>query len=224
MENFESIAAIIGEPARAKMLWSLLDGKAYTATELSIQADVSAQNASMHLSKLVQSELLTEERQGRHKYYRFARPEVAYAIEAIANLIPPGKAGHAPVCESAGIKFCRTCYDHLAGKVAVEITQRLLNKKIIMPHGSFYDVSPKGEKWFNELDINIEVLKKSKRTFARQCLDWSERKHHLAGSLGAAMLQSMVKKKWIKRIKDSRMTVLTNEGRLALQQQLNLGL
>lgn len=221
MKKFESIASLIGEPARAKMLWSLLDGKAYTATELSIYADVSAQNASMHLSKLVDSEFLTVERQGRHKYYRFARPEVAYAIEAIANLVPP-KAVAQTVSENTSIKFCRTCYDHLAGKVAVEITQVLINRKIIVPGNGLYEVTTKGEKWFDEMDVSIAELKTGKRMFARQCLDWSERRHHLAGALGAAFLQAMLKKKWIKRIKDSRITVLTNEGRLALHKRLGL--
>jgi DNA-binding transcriptional ArsR family regulator len=222
MKRIESIASLIGEPTRAKILWNLLDGKAYTATELSIYADVSAQNASMHLSKLVQAELLAVEKQGRHKYYRFARPEVAYAMEAIANLIPPREAAQIPVSENAGIKFCRTCYDHLAGRVAVEITRQLLAKKIIVPAGSQYNVTSSGEKWFRDMDISVMELRAGKRLFARQCLDWSERKHHLAGALGAALLQAMVKKKWVRKMKDSRVTVLTNEGRIALHKRLSL--
>lgn len=222
MENFEMVASMIGEPVRARMLWCLLDGRAYTATELSVYADVSAQNASMHLSKLVRAGLLSVEKQGRHKYYRFAKPDVAYVIESIANLASSGKKEVNSGLPSEGIRFCRTCYDHLAGRVAVDMTRQLLNKKFIAVQDNGYVVTAKGKKWFHELGIDVEGLKNTKRVFARQCLDWSERRHHLAGALGAALLQAMFQKKWIKRIKDSRMTVPTNEGRLALHQRLGL--
>jgi len=222
MEKFKSMASLIGEPTRASMLWYLLDGKAYTATELSIYADVSSQNASMHLSKLVQAELLIVEKQGRHKYYRFARPEIAYAIEAMANLIPAREALQPTVTVNEGIKFCRTCYDHLAGKVAVEITNKLVINKIIVPNERLYNVTTKGEEWFKTINVSIKEVSRSKRIFARQCIDWTERKHHIGGALGAALFQAMVNLKWIKKNKDSRLTQLTNEGRIGLNERLNL--
>lgn len=222
MEKFESVATLIGEPVRARMLWSLLDGRAYTATELSIYADVSAQNASMHLAKLVDAELLAVEKQGRHKYYRFARPEVAYAIEAMAGLLPDKKPTSVNHNSNEGIRFCRTCYDHLAGRVAVELARQMVSKKIIKPTDTQYAVTKDGEHWFNELGIDLMELQNQKRVFARQCLDWSERKHHIAGSLGAALLRMMVTKKWIMKRKDSRMAVLTPEGQFALHRELGL--
>jgi DNA-binding transcriptional ArsR family regulator len=124
-EQFKSVAALIGEPVRATMLWSLLDGKAFTATELAIHADVSAQSASMHLKKLVESNLLATEKQGRHRYYRFSRPEIAYVIESMANLMSLEKKKVVSLTGTPSlspITYCRTCYDHLAGKVGVAIT------------------------------------------------------------------------------------------------------
>ncbi len=132
-KQFSEIASLIGDPVRSKVLWSLMDGRAYTATELSIVADTSAQNISMHLSKLVQSDLLSVEKQGRHRYYRFARQEVAYAVEALANLIP-GKAADRKFSNESdsAVRYCRTCYDHLAGKIGVAITGSLLKQQLVL--------------------------------------------------------------------------------------------
>jgi DNA-binding transcriptional ArsR family regulator len=224
MENFESVAGLIGEPARARMLWSLLDGKAYTATELALCADVTSQNASMHLSKLVQAGLLSVEKQGRHRYYRFSRADVAYAIEAIASLAPTQRSptDRNENRSTEDIRFCRTCYDHLAGKVAVAVTQRLLKEKLIVPKEKMYEVSTKGEKWFSKLGVDVARIRTQKRIFAQPCLDWSERRHHLAGALGAALLAVMVERKWVRKLKQSRVTVLTAEGQLALHRELGL--
>lgn len=226
-QEFKSLAALIGDPVRVIMLWNLLDGKAFTATELAISADVSAQSASMHLSKLVQANLLTVESQGRHRYYRFSRPEVAYVIEAMANLLPHhqsnvranGNSDH-----GNAIKYCRTCYDHLAGKVGVAVTEQLLKQKLIMADGKHYDVTLKGIKWFGEFGVAIDELKKERRAFARQCLDWSERRHHLAGSLGAALLEQMLKRGWMRSMKDSRAVIVTARGQKELYDQLHLSI
>src|SRR3954468_4807136 len=140
--RFKEIASLIGDPTRATILWVLLDGKAFTATELAIAADTSPQNISMHLSKLVQAELLSVESQGRHKYYKFSSKDIAYAIEALANLVPQSKA--MKTVKENSVTHCRTCYDHLAGKVGVSITDSLLQQKII---DADFEVSRKGEKW-----------------------------------------------------------------------------
>jgi DNA-binding transcriptional ArsR family regulator len=229
-ERFRAIAALIGEPARATMLWSLLDGKALTATELAIRADVSAQSASMHLNKLVQAELLAVESQGRHRYYRFRKPETAYVIEALANLIPSHDAktsSRSPphsLSTPTGIRYCRTCYDHLAGKVAVEITNRLVHQKIVQLENDHYDVTRKGQQWFNTLGIDTESLQHERRQFARRCLDWSERKPHLAGSLGAALLNTWLDSGWITRQKNTRVTTLTGKGQQGFYKLLGLNL
>jgi DNA-binding transcriptional ArsR family regulator len=227
-ERFRSVAALIGEPARATMLWSLLDGKALTATELAIRADVSAQSASMHLNKLVQADLLAVESQGRHRYYRFRRPETAYVIEALANLITPHDSKTLPRAHvmntPTGIRYCRTCYDHLAGKVAVEITNRLVHKKVIQLEDDHYNVTRKGLQWFDTLGIDTESLQHERRQFARRCLDWSERKPHLAGSLGAALLNTWIDSGWITRQKNTRATTLTAKGQQGFYKLLGLNL
>jgi len=217
------ITSLIGDPVRSNILWTLLDNRAYTATELAISANTSPQNISMHLSKLLQADLLTVESQGRHKYYRFSRPEVAYAIEAIGNLIP--KERHEKIVgnkDNAAIKYCRTCYDHLAGRVGVLITESLLKQKIIEINTSTYCITKKGNLFFSELEIDIDDLKKHRRIFAKPCLDWSERKHHLAGSLGAALLSKMLSLDYIRKTKSSRAIVITSKGQQNLYDRFKV--
>jgi DNA-binding transcriptional ArsR family regulator len=224
-DRFKSIASLIGEPARAAILWSLLDGKAFTATELAIRADISAQNASMHLKKMVEGDLLTIERQGRHRYYRFSTPEVAYVIESMANLLPSEKKktiAHRDEPALTAITYCRTCYDHLAGKVGVAITDALLKQKLIVAEGSGYNVTARGQKAFAGLGIAVDELRGHKRAFARQCLDWSERRHHLAGALGAALLNYLLESGWVRKSKDSRAVIVTAKGQSGLYEMLNV--
>lgn len=216
------IANIIGEPVRAKILWALLDGRAYTATELSLFADSSPQNTSIHLSKLVQSNFLMVTNQGRHRYYRFANEQVAYAIEALANLIPPNSIKPNSTAIKTGVKYCRTCYDHLAGKVGVQINEALIEKKIISEVPNGYLVTKDGIKWFLTIGVDITLLKEKRRTFAKPCLDWSERRYHLAGALGAAMLDSMLALDWIRKVKNSRAVIISSKGERALYKGLGI--
>jgi len=222
-KEIEYITALIGDSVRTNILWALLDGKAYTATELAIIANTSSQNISMHLSKLVQADLLTVKSQGRHKYYAFSRPEVAYAIEAIGSLIPSEK--HRKIVndkDSSGIKHCRTCYDHLAGKVGVLITDALLKQQIIAADNNIYSVSEQGVSFFLEFGINVEELKKNRRAFAKPCLDWSERKYHLAGSLGAALLDRMLLSDYMRKTKNSRTVIITSKGQQYLYDKFKV--
>ncbi len=222
MENSISrIAALIGEPVRARILWSLLDGRAYTARELAIGVDTSPQNLSMHLAKLLKAGLLAVEVQGRHRYYTFAREEVAYAIEAMANLVPPQAAGQQEADE-APIKFCRTCYDHLAGKVGVLIMESLLRRKLISYQPEDLEVTPKGTAWLGEWGIDCEAVRHQRRSFVKPCLDWSERRHHLAGGLGAAILNKMMESHWLRRTAHSRAMVVTAKGQQALTTHFNI--
>jgi len=214
--KFAEIAALLGEPSRAAMLWNLLDGRAYSAGELAIVADISRQAASNHLKKLVRANILKVEKQGRHRYYRFSRMEVAYAIEAIANVIPDQTMKKPQDLEIGDIQYARTCYDHLAGRVAVAMTQSMINKRIIVLRNDAFTVTSGGEKWFDSLDIDVHSLKKNKRAFARPCLDWTERKHHLAGSLGAALLERMFALDWVRKKRLSRAVILTAKGQSAL--------
>jgi DNA-binding transcriptional ArsR family regulator len=217
------ITSLIGDPIRSIILWTLLDNRAYTATELAIKADTTAQNLSMHLSKLLKADLLAVESQGRHKYYRLSKPEVAQAIEAIGNLVPGER--RKKVIESSDntmIKYCRTCYDHLAGKVGVMINESLIKKGFLKSAHNAYELTVSGEKFFDKLEIDISSLKSMRRPFARPCLDWSERKHHLAGALGAALLEKMLSEDYLKKSRNSRAVVVTTKGQRYLFNALKL--
>ncbi len=224
-DQFIKTASLIGDPTRASILWTLLDGRAFTATELAVSANTSPQNISMHLGKLLEADLLCVEKQGRHKYYRFSNKEVAYAVEAMANLVPKPKVSLKNKPENyPPIKFCRTCYDHLAGKIGVALTDSLLEQKIIIEKNNAYEISPEGEKWFSRFGINIEEAQKQKRIFLKPCLDWSERRNHIAGSIGALLLNKMIAEDWLRRTKDSRAMIITGKGEKELLKNFKIAL
>lgn len=217
-DHFSHIASLIGDPVRAKILWALMDGRAYTATELAIRADTSRPNLSMHLGKLSAAALISVEVQGRHRYYTFSRPEVAYALEAMASLLPSGSTVKAPAsCDLQPIAYCRHCYDHLAGKVGVLVTESLVRQKLIVLRGLEFEVTPAGVKWFERLGIDCAGLQVLRRSFSRACLDWTERRHHLAGSLGAALLTRMKELHWLRTTAHSRVLVVTGKGQAAIK-------
>ena len=220
---FKETAALVAEPARAIILWTLLDGKAYTATELAIAAETSASNISMHLTRLLNAGLLKVASQGRHRYYAFSGKEVAYAIEALAALMPfDTKKRLTEKEEVPALRQARTCYDHLAGKTGVAVTEALVKQKIIVATGSDFELSKKGEQWFLALGIDSGLLAQQRRSFVRPCLDWSERKHHLAGSLAAAFLDKMLKEDWLRKSKDSRALIITSKGQKVLYDKLHI--
>ncbi len=221
--EFTRVTSLIAEPARAMMLWSLLDGRAYTAGELAIAAGVSPQSASNHLTKLANHQLVSIEKQGRHRYYKIANPQVAYVIESIANLIPVTKQDkiRKPTCVS-DIGFARTCYDHLAGEIGVKLTASMLNQGWLIVENKNYQVTNTGIEQLLEIGIDSNALKKSKRSFAHQCLDWSERKHHLAGALGAAILSKLLAFDWIRRKKHSRAVIITHLGQQKLYEHFKI--
>lgn len=224
-DQFKKIARLIGEPVRASIMWTLLDGRALTATELAIITGTTAPNLSMHISKLVQAELLTVETQGRHRYYKFSRKEIAYAIEAMANLVLPGSTTTRSTNDNnSAIRNCRTCYDHLAGKVAVALTDSFLGEGIMTENGKTFDLTPKGEIVFSDLGLNIEDIKKKRRSFLRPCLDWSERRYHMAGALAAALLQQMISLDWMRRQKNSRAITITSKGQKEFYRYFKLNI
>jgi DNA-binding transcriptional ArsR family regulator len=223
-DQFAQLAALIGDPVRASVLWVLLDKRAYTATELAVYADTTPQNISMHLTKLIKAGLLTVEVQGRHKYYNYSSAEVPYAIEALASLLPKSEKKKSDAADEKPIRFCRSCYDHLAGKVGVMLTDSLIKQQFIFKQGDSFELSSAGEKWFNSLGIGVDELKKQKRKFARPCLDWSERKHHLAGSLGAALLNQMISDGWLRSTDGSRTMIVTRKGEQAMLEHFKIEL
>ncbi|HKE03356.1 MAG TPA: helix-turn-helix transcriptional regulator [Blastocatellia bacterium] len=224
-KDLAEIAALIGEPTRVVMLWSLLGGQARPASELAFYANVSAQNASAHLARLVEAGMLTVEARGRHRYYRLAGAEVAHAIEALAALAPSarGMADLAPR-QTPDLKYARTCYDHLAGRVAVEICAALKDKGYLTSVGADFEVTSKGEKLFHDLGMEISELKQERRAFARQCPDWSERRPHIAGALGAALLEQMFRRGWIEQVRSSRIVRVTTKGKEDIYKLLRLTL
>ena len=212
-DQFIKTATLIGDATRASILWNLLDGRAFTATELAIAIETSAQNISMHLGKLLDADLISVEKQGRHKYYRFSNKEVAYAVEAMANLIPKPEISAKKKTENyPPIKYCRTCYDHLAGKIGVALAESLLQQKIIIEKNNTFEITSEGEKWFSDFGVNIGDAKKQKRIFLKPCLDWSERRYHIAGSVGTLLLNKMLEQDWIRRTANSRVILITGKG------------
>ena len=221
--NIAHIASLIGEPVRAKILWSLMDGRAYTARELAIGVETTPQNLSMHLGKLLRAGLLSVEAQGRHRYYTFSRAEVANVIEAMANLIPVGQVAKKDA-DTVPIKFCRTCYDHLAGKVGVLIMEGLIRQKWLLYRDRELEVTQKGLQGFLEWGIDCADVGRQRRSFAKPCLDWSERRHHLAGALGAALLEKMLAEHWLRRTTNSRAVLVTAKGQKALEVHFSIQL
>lgn len=221
--HFGRVASLIGERSRAIMLWNLLDGRAYTATELALCANISKQACSSHLNLLLEAEILTVEKQGRHRYFMFASDSAAHVIEGIASLMRRDLGTRSTRDEiPEGIRYARTCYDHLAGRAGVAIYQGVISQGLIMKQGEILTLTPQGEQWCNDLSINTEELRKQNRKFVYACLDWSERKHHLGGSLAAAMLTMFVSLEWVRPARDSREVVITPQGKAELGRILNV--
>lgn len=223
--NIASPAALIGDPSRAAMLQALMDGRAHPAGALAWAAGLSAQAASNHLARLVDGGLVRVEREGRHRYYRLAGAEVAHALEALACLAAPVRSLEQPRSPQArALRDGRCCYGHLAGRLGIAVTQALVDREVIAPaDDKLYAVTETGRAWFEDLGLDLSLLR-SKRGLARQCLDWTERRHHLAGPLGVALLSRMVALSWIETAADSRAARLTTRGREALRARLGVDL
>jgi DNA-binding transcriptional ArsR family regulator len=219
-----SVGELIGEPARTAILISLLDGSSLPAGELARLAGISAQSASAHLSKLVDGGLLLSQNNGRHRYYKVSSPEVVHALEALGAIATLPRPTAAPRSrEDVDISHARSCYDHLAGRVAVELTKALQNLKVIRTNGPRdYKLGPKGPAWFADLGIDVLALNRSRRTLARRCLDWTERQPHVAGALGAALFSRMLDAGWLARRRGTRALRITHRGARELQARFGV--
>ena len=208
------VAVLLGESARASILWNLLDGQARPAGELAFLANVSPQSASLHLAKLVNAGMLSVKNQGRHRYYAIASPQVAHVIESMETLVPSAVKDK-PLSRSKipDFRLARTCYDHLAGKLAVDIVGAMQKQGLVSVGKEDFVISETGLRWFSEFGINIDELKRQRRAFASQCLDWSERQYHIAGALGSALLQQLLLRNWIAQQPPGRVVRVTLEGR-----------
>jgi DNA-binding transcriptional ArsR family regulator len=221
------IAAAIGEPARARILCCMMDGHARTSTELSVVAEVSPSTASAHLNRLRIAHLVKVLVQGKHRFYSLEGPDVANALEALSLLAGfrgPGEK-FAPNTPS-GLRTARTCYDHMAGATGVSLHDRFkaLGWLSAVPNGSdnAYNLSLEGTRAFEALGIDIEATRRLRRRFACACLDWSERRPHVGGALGAAFLKVALKKEWVVQDLDSRALGVTSLGRREMFNRFSL--
>ncbi|MEM1298687.1 MAG: winged helix-turn-helix domain-containing protein [Pseudomonadota bacterium] len=207
------IAALIGDPARANMLTALMHGKALTATELSGEAGVTLPTASVHLSKLDEGGLLRVRKQGRHKYFSLASDEVAGVLEALMGLA--AGAGHLRTRtgpRDAALRKARVCYNHLAGEMGTAMYDAMLARGHLREDGDDLSLTAKGTEFAREFGIDLDALETKRTPLCRQCLDWSARRNHLAGSLGRAMLSRMHDLAWARRIEGTRIVDFTPEG------------
>jgi DNA-binding transcriptional ArsR family regulator len=212
------VAALLADPARVAILWALADGREVSASELALQAGVTASTASVHLAKLVAAELVGVRPEGRHRHYRLARPELVAAMEALALLAPQGAPRtHRQARIGRAVRAARTCYDHLAGRLGVGLTAALLERGALAPADPRqFEVTPEGERLLAGLGVDVAAARASRRAFAPACLDWSERVPHVAGALGAALLARLLDLGWIERTPASRAVQVTPAGRRGL--------
>jgi DNA-binding transcriptional ArsR family regulator len=226
MKNIDlaEIGALVGDPARAAMIDALMGGHALTAGELAFHARVSPQTASEHLRRLADTKLLAVLKQGRHRYFRIASPLVAQMMEsigAVAAIEAPPRSR--PVSRAdAALREARMCYDHLAGRLAVEIADAMIRRGFLALDADGGEVTPTGFQFFDDLGIDLETPRRGRRAFCRPCLDWSERRFHIAGYTGAALARHCESQGWIKRVRDSRAVTLSAAGSEALASLLGV--
>ncbi|HEY7497401.1 MAG TPA: helix-turn-helix transcriptional regulator [Vicinamibacterales bacterium] len=218
-----SIADAIGEPARARMLYSLMDGHARTSTELAVVAEVSPSTASVHLSRLKDERLVNVVAQGKHRYYSIANANVAAALEALSVLAGGPRQRFVPTTPSR-LRAARTCYDHLAGTIGVLLHDRFIALSWLEPAGRVkdYAITPAGERALDALGIDVDGLRRQRRRLAFGCLDWSERRPHLGGALAADVLRIALQRRWLRQDLDSRALTVTALGARELQKRFGI--
>lgn len=210
------LGSLIGDPARANMLTALLSGKALTATELAGEAGVTVQTASSHLSKMEAGGLLRQRKQGRHRYFALADDDVGSVLEAMMGFA--AKKGHLRTRtgpKDPALRYARVCYNHLAGDLGVRMMDSLLAKNFLTPETEGLGLTRDGKAFFENFEIDFEPLEKLRRPLCKSCLDWSNRRSHLAGSLGSALLTRFYDLGWAKRVENSRIVAFNAKGEKA---------
>ncbi len=220
------IGRLVGDPTRAAMITALMDGRALTAKELALSANVTPQTASSHLARLTQAALVKAEKQGRHRYHRLASPDVATLVEHMMEMslttTPAPKRPFVGTRDKA-LRSARTCYDHFAGRLGVAITDALINKRVIEFGDEAGVITTKGERFLTEVGISLQnAHPKSRRPICRPCLDWTERRHHLGGRLGAAICTHFFEQGYVRRQTGSRAVTMTRRGQCALKDVFGL--
>ena len=217
------VARLLGDPTRAAMCLSLVGGEARPAGELAARAGVSAQTASNHLARLIAGRILRVEQQGRWRYYRLAGAEVGHAVEALAVLapsMPHPSAGNGLNGAGDRLAEARTCYGHLAGRLGVMLADALIAQRWLEEDGRCYRVSSAGRQALGAL--GIEVRDRANQPAARRCLDWTERRPHVAGPVGTALASLALERGWVRRVRGSRAVVVTPAGGVALRKIFNV--
>ena len=221
------IGALVGDPARANMLEALMDRRALTAKELAVRADVAPQTASGHLSKMLAAGLIIMERHGRHHYHSLASTEIARMLEGMQQVASTQNVRHAGRTihtgpRDAAMRIARGCYDHMAGTLAVNVTDAMIDRGHIEFEGDGGSVTDKGRAFLENFGIDIAATAQSKRVFCRPCLDWSERRFHLAGAVGAALMHRTLELKWVKRQDSTRALAITRTGQDGFQKTFGI--
>lgn len=221
--NIVPIAALVGDQARAAMLTALMAGEALTATELATEANITRQTASAHLAKLREAGLVQVASQGRHRYFQLANKDVAQLLESLMGVAErTGSTRVRPGPNDPQLRKARVCYDHLAGTVGVELFDSLLARRLISSRDNHNDLqlTRNGEAFFSAAGISIQRPHGSRRPVCRACLDWSVRRHHLAGVAGASILNHCFEQKWAKRTAGTRVVIFTRRGEQNFRQLL----
>jgi DNA-binding transcriptional ArsR family regulator len=222
--DMAAVAALVGDPARANILCALMAGRAFTAGELAYAAHVSPQTASGHLGKLAAARLIASTPQGRHRYYRLAGAHVAAMLEsitAVAAIAPPRCR---PIRIDDDMRSARLCYDHVAGRLGVGLADALRTRGHVELGDDGGALTAAGEAFLREFGIDVDAARHSRRIFCRPCLDWSERRLHLAGAVGAALAARLFALRWIARVRDGRTLLVTPTGRRHLEQTFGVRL
>ncbi|WP_179031380.1 ArsR/SmtB family transcription factor [Paenibacillus kribbensis] len=221
--NVAMIASLVSEPSRAAILTVLLDGRFHTASELAHMAGIKPQTASFHLAKMTDAQVVTVEKQGRHRYFGIQNPEVARVMESLLSIAPPVQIkSFKQASENEAIRLARTCYDHLAGHLGVQIMDSLINKGMLFEDQDGLYVTEKGEAFFADFQIDLTQIKQRRRSFSHKCLDWSERRHHLAGALGSALLDRLLTLHWIERLPTTRAIRITADGKRGFKEVFSI--
>lgn len=221
--HIAGIAALVGEPARAEMLTALLADRALTATELATIAGVGKATASSHLAKMRRAGLLAVHDQGRHRYFCLADRDVAQLLESLMGVaFRTGALRLKSSPREPALRRARVCYDHLAGELGVQAFEALLAQRVFKADASGLQITPSGRDWFAAFGVDVSAVSAQRRMMCRACLDWSERRHHLAGAWGAALLQRLFERGWARRVEDTRVVLFTPPGERAFQETFAL--
>lgn len=223
--NISSVAHLIAEPVRSVMLITLADGSTMSAGALAAAAGVTAQTASSHLAKLLDGGLLSVESKGRHRYYRLAGAHVSHVLESLASVGPVTPAWrNTPNRSAQALRFARCCYDHLAGQISIAVTQSMLTRGFIVEASERrYALTTPGRVWLQQLGIDIGELPVGQTELARQCLDWTERQFHVAGPLGARLMDAFLAWGWVRKSSTTRSVTVTPRGWDGLTTHFGIG-